>query len=219
MPLPVCACSPVTRTRGALGQCDQLIRLGQGHAEFGVHAAGAHMLVMSAAESRIDAQEDLSAAKHLRPHFERIKIVQGDPHALGEANSYSARGAKFGVNSTRSGSRPGTERKCVLEFAPRHALQGQTRGVHAAQDLRMPIRLHRIRPALHRAARAAPRRWRHPESRRHRQRPPTRAPRCRSARRRLLRLLPPIQRLRGGAFFSANSCGQVGPSTLSEPML
>ncbi len=66
------------------GQVGEFIRLGRQHAEFRVHAGGADVMVVPSAEARIDAHEYLAAAKHLRPHLERIQIVESDPHAFCE---------------------------------------------------------------------------------------------------------------------------------------
>ena len=96
MPLPVCACSPDDACAGGARQCRQFVGLRQRHAELRVRAGGAHVMVMAAAEARIDAQKDLAAAKHLRPGLERVQIVQGDAHALGEAEFVFAARRKIG---------------------------------------------------------------------------------------------------------------------------
>ena len=61
---------------GAAHQGFQLLRLGDGHAELRMHAGGAHVLMMTAAEPGVDAHEHFPVAKQLRPHLERIQIVE-----------------------------------------------------------------------------------------------------------------------------------------------
>ena len=103
------------------------------------------------------------------------------------------------MNNTRCGSRPGTAVEGVLELALRHALEHQARRMKAAQDLRVPVGLHGVGPAVDRldraARRAPPRQACRGRTRRRR----IRAPRSRAAARRLCGSLPPVARRRGAA--------------------
>ena len=118
-----------------------------------MHTGGAHVAVVAAPKAGIDAQENLPAAKHFRPHFQWIEIIQGDSDALGKAEFV------FGTRREIGGEQDSLRVKCrhrgegVLEFSARHAFQGESRGIDPAQDLGVPIRLHGIGPALDRAHR------------------------------------------------------------------
>src|SRR5690606_6638224 len=59
----------------------ELLDLEQRHAELGVSARRAHVLVMPAALSRVDANEDVRAPENLGPHLERVQIVEREPDA------------------------------------------------------------------------------------------------------------------------------------------
>src|SRR5690606_4920995 len=60
----------------------ELLDLEQRHAELGVSARRAHVLVMAASLSRIDADEYLGALEDLGPRLERVQIVEREPDAL-----------------------------------------------------------------------------------------------------------------------------------------
>ena len=69
----------VTRSAGAPRQLDQLIRLAQRHAEFGLRTGGAHVVMMAAPDAGIDPHEDRPGRETAPATSERIEIVQRDP--------------------------------------------------------------------------------------------------------------------------------------------
>ena len=93
--------------------------------------------------------------------FSGYKLSKVTRTPRSKPNSYSARGAKFGVNSTRSGMRPGTCAKaCASSPCDTHS-SDEARGVHAPQNRGVPVRLHGVSPARDRLRRyATPRPWR-----------------------------------------------------------
>ena len=93
-PLPVCACSPVTRTPALFVSATNSSASLKGTPNLEWTPPVRTWLVVAAAKSRIDAQKDLLAAKQLRPHLQRIQIVQSDAHALREADIRIRRAAR-----------------------------------------------------------------------------------------------------------------------------
>ncbi len=136
---------------GRVGQRDELVRLGYGNAELRMHAGGAHVAVMAASKSRIDAQKDFLAAKQLRPHFQGMKIIQGHPDPLREAELVLGTRCKIRREQHALRIERRHRGKGMFEFAARHAFQRQAGGIDLAQDFRMPVRLHCVGPSLDRA--------------------------------------------------------------------
>src|SRR5262245_35242537 len=50
------------------------------YAELGMGARGAHMVMMAATRSGVDADEDLAIAEYIRPRRQRIGIIYGDSY-------------------------------------------------------------------------------------------------------------------------------------------
>ena len=70
---------------GGLDQPVELVELEQRDAELGVHARGAHVVVVTAAEIRVDAHQHVAAAEQLRPCTQRVDVVERHVHAVREA--------------------------------------------------------------------------------------------------------------------------------------
>ncbi len=63
MPLPVCACRPKAVAPAARQQRLQFGDFGQRHAELGIGASGAHMVMVATAGAGIDAHQHAPAAR------------------------------------------------------------------------------------------------------------------------------------------------------------
>ena len=59
----------------------QFLELEQRHTELRVHTCGAHVVVVSAAVARVDANQQLAAAEQLAPVAQRVQVVERDPGA------------------------------------------------------------------------------------------------------------------------------------------
>src|SRR5690606_4816700 len=75
---------PDDRRAGSPDTPLELIELEHRHTELRMGAGRAHVLVMAAALTGIDANENLRAAEERRPRLERVEIVEREPYALPE---------------------------------------------------------------------------------------------------------------------------------------
>ena len=100
-----------TRRCGRRARCAcrrSCFELRDGHAELGVRAGGANVMMMAAARAGIDAHEDLACpgtTPARRVSAYRLSTVTRTPRS--RAQAYSSRGAKLGVKRMRAGSRSG----------------------------------------------------------------------------------------------------------------
>jgi hypothetical protein len=132
---------------------EQFIDLRHRYAELGVGAGRAHVLVMPAADARIDAHEYLASSKHFRPVADRMQIVQGHAHAVLETEFVFAARREVRREQHSLGSDIGNRGEYLLELSLRDAFDHQACRIEAPQNIGVPIGLHRIGPAVDRATR------------------------------------------------------------------
>ena len=123
------------------------------NAELRLRAAGLDLVVVAASGAEIDAQEDLPAGEICAPFGDRVKCIEGHPHAGSEGRAIFLARSEVRRKQDAFGSQAGQGRAHRLDFVPRHALEGEAFGVEGTQDLRVRVGLQRVVPAIDHAER------------------------------------------------------------------
>src|SRR6185437_3265743 len=120
----------------------ELLQLRDRHTELRMSAGSAHMMMVAAANTSVDAHENLTITENIRPCGDHIRVVHSDANTtLKRPNVLLARREIRCIqNPLRLDVREQFKRSCHL--ATRHALEFNTLGANRLQNLRVRIRLH-----------------------------------------------------------------------------
>ena len=126
----------------------ELIEVGQGHPEFRMRPGSAHMMMVAAAHTGVDAYKDVLAGEQFWPRAQRMQVIQRDPHALVEAKLVFPTRGKIRCEQDPLRREARYAGEDMFKLALRHAFERQAGPIQALQDLRVPVRLHGIGPAI-----------------------------------------------------------------------